>query len=427
MWTGARRHIVLSRGRAFPSTLIGAIVLLFAPMLSPAATAQTADADFAARCHSATPDGLHASADGIVLRCFGFDDASQLPDHVPNGTCGSATCNRSYGYDYGVMAASGTPVIDTTVFASGNGRGRNGSMMMRNPVGGGSDSFGSWFTHFGVNKTHQLNAGDEIWVQYRVRWSPEMIVAANWPNGMGFKVKDISFGDLAACNPTAPDSINCPTSCPAQGATWVTQQYRSGQAPLQNYANCSGNFAYQGMYANPPVTIENGAGCLYPNFPVPPCVVPNANEWYTFKHHIKMGSFNSFSTTLQTWIGRQGQPTVLVVDCSATAANPCIRPDNGAAVTGWWLENSGGAQYKIGKIYLHPYMTNLSGALVSGAAWYDELIISTQDIADPGAPSSNIAPKAPCCLQLTQLGQMSFVILGVILLGGRRWYRCGPR
>lgn len=363
-----------------------------------------ADQDFDNRCHGAPKDGTAPSADGVVLRCFGFDTQQQLPNRVPNGTCGFSTCNANYGADFGVNPSSGLPVIDTSTKASGSG-----SMMMRNPVGGGTDSFGSWFTHVGVNKTAQLNQGDTIYFQYRVRWSPEMIVASNWPNGAGFKVVDMSLGDLATCNPLQPDSTACPTSCSSFGATWVTQQVNSGSnSPLQNYANCTGNFAFQGMYgAN--LRTQNAApdpGCFYPNWPEPPCVKPHANEWMTMKHQIVMGTFNSFSTVLRTWMGREGQPLTMVVDCSSTATNKCVMPGTGTTVNGWWLQqtdpNTGQPvnTFKMGKIYLHPYMSNMSGSLVSGAAWYDELVISRQDIPDPGAA----APPTNPILTVTKAG-----------------------
>jgi hypothetical protein len=105
-------------------------------------------------------------------------------------------------------------------------------------------------------------------------------------------------------------------------------------------------------------------------------------------------------------------------------------PDTGTAVNGWILElqdpNTGAfitGPYKVGKVWLHPYMSQMSGSLVSGAAWYDELIISTQDIADPGKPAAGVAPSVPCCLSLTEVGPMSLVVLGVILVVRRRWRR----
>jgi len=258
-----------------------------------------------------------------------------------------------------------------------------------------------------------------------------MLVASNWPNGAGFKVKDVSLGDLATCDSGHPDSVNCPTSCPSETMEWVTQQVTAGNIPFQNYANCGGNFGFKGMYG-PNNMVQNGDGCLYPNYPEPPCVKPKANEWFTFKYHIKMGTFNTFSTTLQMWIGREGQALQLVVDCSPTATTKCVMPDTGTPVNGWILElqdpNSGAfitGPYKVGKVWLHPYMSNMSGSLVSGAAWYDELIISTQNIPDPGRPSSGVAPSTPCCLSLTKLGPMSIVALGVVLL--RRWRRQDSR
>jgi hypothetical protein len=57
-----------------------------------------------------------------------------------------------------------------------------------------------------------------------------------------------------------------------------------------------------------------------------------------------------------------------------------------------------------GKVWLLPYQTGKDPSQVhnEGYIWYDELIISTQDIADPGAGSAigGVAPVAPSSLQL---------------------------
>jgi len=60
-------------------------------------------------------------------------------------------------------------------------------------------------------------------------------------------------------------------------------------------------------------------------------------------------------------------------------------------------DGSGGASGKYGKIVLLPYQTNMSGSLVDTAVWYDDLLVSTRRIPDPGVAS----PNAPDSLSLT--------------------------
>jgi hypothetical protein len=428
MRTGARLSVVLSRGWAFPSVLLGAILLLFASMLSPAASAQTAEANFAARCRNATPDGMHASADGVVLRCFGFDNAAQLPSHVPGA-------EENWGYDFGINANNhilNVPTIDCSQATSGGC-----SMRFHIPTNAGTSAAGSWFTHFGVNKTGQIGPGGRIFVQFRVRWSPEILQTSLWPGGGGAKLMDISLGDPPICDPAHPSSVTCPTSCPAQNFEFVLQDNGQIGAPSV-YANCGGGSGTGFHMMGSPVGdgYTNGqnmiAGCSSRNGAAP-CKRFVSNQWMTFKIMLVLNQWNAWSNPVKVWYGVAGSPLTLIIDCES-GVSPSCTSDFAQGANGWYFDNSDPATYKMGKVYLHPYRTceNSSvcgsgyGNNATADVWYDELIISTQDIPDPDVPSSNVSPKAPCCLSLTYLGPMSFVVLGVILLGRRGWYRRPP-
>jgi hypothetical protein len=389
--------------------LIVALVLLVAHVVVPAADALTADADFAARC----------AAPG-VLRCHSFDTAASIPRNNPLG-------HESWGSDFGIMANGNNPnvpTIDTTTKASGAG-----SMKFTFPVGSTSSSAGSWFTHFGPNKTGQISTGERIFIQYRIRWSPELLVKSNWPNSDGAKLSDVGLGDLPNCNPSSPDSVNCPTSCPDQGFEFVIQNGSQRGYPL-SYANCNGTAAFVGLAAGtiPPSADSNFqtmiTGCSTgPNQTA--CKRLFANEWMTIKMMLGPIAWNSWGTPIKVWLGREGKPLDLIIDCEASQPVKCTR-DFSQAANGWFLVNSNASVYKMGKIYLHPYQTNLQSSLSSANVWYDELVISTQDIADPGVPSSGIAPTAPCCLTLTELGPAPFLIVGAIVMA-RRWRRRAAR
>jgi hypothetical protein len=397
-------------------TILFGFLLMF---LTPEpARATAADDDFAARCKGATAITTGA---GGVLRCFSFDDASQLPRTLGAGNL------ECWGCDYGVMANSGNlnvPVIDTTVKASGGG-----SMRQLTPGGSGSSGAGHWFTHFGPNKTHQLNQGDEIYVQYRYRTEAAALNPSLWPGGGGFKQDIFSLGDLPSCGPgTYGNSTICTTTC--QTATMVTQNSQA-RGKVTMYANCNGPQAY-----TEPDNVTGGtiftqpafaAGCPYPGpYTEPNCVTYHANEWMTFKKYLKMGTFNNFDSVMKLWVGREGRPLQLIYHCGPGAPRVCNYGHDGqtgipANSTGWTLfgapicDSSGSnchaaSEYKMGKVYLLSYQTCEDSTQCANGypgspdtnIWYDELIISTQDIADPGGVASS-KPSAPTGLRVSGL------------------------
>jgi hypothetical protein len=410
------------------TVLFGFLLMFLAPEPAHAAAA---DDDFAARCKGATAT---ASGSGGVLRCFSFDDVSQLPRTLGAGNL------ECWGCDFGVMANGGNqnvPVIDTTTKASGGG-----SMRQLTPGGSGSSGAGYWFTHFGPNKTHQLNTGDEIYVQYRYRTEAAALNPALWPGGGGFKQDSLSLGDLPQCGPgTYGISSICTSTC--QTATMVTQNSQA-RGKVTMYANCNGPQAYtepdnltgSTIFTQPAFP----AGCPYPGpYTEPNCVTYHANEWMTFKKYLKMGTFNNFDSVMKVWVGREGQPLQLIYHCGPGATRPCNYGHDGSvsAPNGWMLfgaqicDGSGGnchaaSEYKMGKVYLLSYQTCEDSTKCANGypgspntnIWYDELIISTQDIADPGGVAAAV-PTAPTGLRVSGfLVTRSLDLLSVLALAG---------
>ena len=311
-------------------------------------------ADFASRCQAAG-----------VLRCFGFDTDA---DFVGN-SAGSSGYPNAWGLNYGFMPNSATvaPVRDTTQKASGTS-----SLKFTIPSQSGADH-GSWFTNFMPDLSNELDEGGEVWIQWRQRFSPEVIATAYAP-GDGMKLIVISAGDVPGmCNQPGQHSGICPTSC------WdfevVLQEHASNTKIPSPYASCGGPFGYNHMYGfTSNITIQNATGCLYPRYPTPPCVKMVADQWMTFKVHIKVGTWNSWTSIIQMWMAQEGQPPVLITDCGpqgTAAGHPCNAPTGN---NGWYLFNylctdaqfAAGKcgtrllnhRYKIGKIYLLPYQTN---------------------------------------------------------------------
>jgi hypothetical protein len=336
-----------------------------------ASVVTSADTDFSQRC----------AASGVV-RCVNFDTDTDFNQ-------GSGGSQGAWGYNSGILPSGSNYSNvnrDATIKASGAS-----SLRFTIPSNSAAGGSGSWFTNFSNDLSYQVGAGQEVYIQWRQRFSPEYLTtqysAVGGGLAGGWKLADISGGDLPSCAPGTANSTSCPTSC------WdfevVVQNVNQRGLP-QTYANCAGPWAYapmNGYTSN--VTVQNAVGCLYPDYISPPCVKFFANEWMTFQIHIKVGTWNSWSSTVQLWVAREGQPSVLVIDCSPTAAQPCTNFHDGSAAGGWYLYNSN-TNYKIGKVWLLPYHTNKDPTQVTPTAytWYDELIISRSRIADPGATTT---------------------------------------
>jgi hypothetical protein len=386
--------------------IVWTALLLSSPPLYAAQSA--ADADFETRCSSPG-----------VLRCIDFDTSAWIPK--------ADASNLDRGYNFGLLTGSNTS-IDTSVKSSGGG-----SIRHVFNAGGSNSQVLTFFSHFApcpgagntpVNcgqpfPTGALNTGDQVYIQWRARYSSSMLDDANFLDSSGnrlsnsgFKIADLGLADTTSCRTgSGAESINCPTTCPNQGFELVVTGGRDVNS-VETYVNCAGNYSFRGLnYTN------DGGNTWSLQNKVDTCINTNnyagcrkavANEWMTFKLYVKMGSFNQFNNEVKLWMGREGQSLEQIINCSAAEARKCsfqfggpstanngvifnlLDPNSGAPITG---------PYKIGKFYLLPYMTGLSRVVNSATVWYDELIISTQDIADPGGPAP-IRPNPPTGLSV---------------------------
>jgi hypothetical protein len=360
-------------------------VILSVAAVGAAYCAPAAAEDFATRC----------AAPG-VLKCVSFDTDADFNTGAGGG-------QGAWGARYGVLPVGGTSTYRTARDSSIKSSGTS-SLRFDIPASAGSD-VGAWFTNFTDDLSFQVGEGAEVYVQWRERISSG-ILNVNYlqSDGVslsgGIKLIDVSAGDLPACNLGSANSTVCPTSC------WdfevVVQNLNQDEMP-QMYASCAGPYGYHPMYGRTSNwTAQNGVsgsgdGCVYPNYPAPPCVRLVANEWMTFQVHIKVGHWNQFDSTIQMWMAREGQPSVLLVDCSPTAVDKCNEPnDNVGDVNGWYLFNSN-PTYKLGKVWLLPYHTGRSGQFTYTATnvWYDDLVISRNKISDP---TPGVGPNPPANL-----------------------------
>jgi hypothetical protein len=282
-------------------------------------------ADFSTRCR----------APGVV-RCFGFDSQTEVEPYIYPG-----------------FDAKIRPEIDKDVKASGTG-----SLRFTVPPNSPADSSGSFQFNFSDDLSVQFGQGQEFFVQWRQRFSTEFLDTF-YEGGLGWKQIVIGEGDRPGFF-----SPGC-----TQLEIVVSNTEQRGYP--QMYHSCGGK---DGQY-------ETLAMERYMPYA--------ANEWMTFQIHVKIGTWyqNDFNykgdSTIQFWVAREGKPPKSVVHLSPQTATffGLEIPWTG---NGYDLANTNPeAQY--GKILLTPYHTGKSESQdhPTGYVWYDELIVSTQRIAEP--------------------------------------------
>jgi hypothetical protein len=314
-----------------------------------------AGSDYQTRC----------SASGVI-KCVGFDSPADI-----SGT---------WGDNSGIFSGATTPTLDTTVKATGNS-----SLKFTIPSNSGADTSGSYFTNFSSDLSTQFGENSEFYIQWRQRFSPEFL-STFFQGGEGWKQTIIGTGDVSGCT-SSSTSAACSTSCTDLEVVTLNNVQR-GLAMMYN--SCSGSTShgaydpFEEKYGAYDFKLQNGMlapYCLYsqgqtspPSYfpPTGNCFGYLANEWMTFQVHMKMGPRvnDEFTNSyVQLWIAREGQPSTLVINWGPYNLSAGAATDN----------------QKYGKVWLLPYDTgkDSSQATPTAYTWYDELIISTQRIADP--------------------------------------------
>jgi hypothetical protein len=317
--------------------------------------------DFATRC-----------AQPGVVKCVGFDDPADF-------NIGSGGTNGAYQQNFGLFPPSGTSdytkaTRDTSVKASGAG-----ALKFTLPANANADTSGSYFTNFSSDLQTQFGENSEFYIQWRQRFSPEM-VSTIFAGGGGFKQVIVGSGD----QPGKPFQA----SCTALETVVVNTENRGFP---QMYNSCTGSASHGPYYpfeeifnsplGNDDFKLQNARPapyCLYlqrgdSHFaPTGNCFGYVANEWMTFQIGIKTGPrvgdeyVNSY---VYLWGAREGK-----------ASEPIF-------AWGPWNLSAGPAaeNQRFGKVWLLPYNTGRSSSVTNPVAytWYDELIISRNRIADP--------------------------------------------
>jgi chitodextrinase len=386
---------------AVPRSLPFALVLLAAATHAPA---QTAESDFAARC-----------AQPAVVKCVGFDTAADV--------------SGGYGSNSGIFPSSGNanvfPTLDAAVKASGPS-----ALRFTVPSRSGADTSGAYFTNFSPDLSVQFGENSDFYVQWRQRFTPEF-AATEYAGGGGWKQTIIGSGDQ-------PGGI-LHFSCSDLEVVTVNGYYRGF---TQMYNSCSGSASHGpydgfeepfGAYDYKLQNARLSPYCLYsqthtsPSTAFPPsgnCFGHFPDEWMTFQVHIRTGPRQGdefVGSLVELWIAREGQPSELAIRWG---------PYNLSA-------GSPGEGQKFGKVWLLPYNTgkDSSVAYPETYTWYDELIVSRERIADPGAdapppPEPDTAPPtAPAGLSATAVSSSQIDLswrasTDDVAVTGYRVYRC---
>ena len=244
--------------------------------------------DFTSRCAAAG-----------VLRCFSFDTDTDF-------AFGSGGKEGGRGLNFGYIPPGSngdfTKITrDTTIKTSGAS-----SLRLNIPGSGGPDVAGAWFANFSSDLSQQLQPGQDIWIQVRYRVDANFLNQDYGGGSHGFKILDISGGDRPGCAPGQGSAL-CPTTCWDGENVFTTERTGSGGHLLVAYSNCGGAQAFTNAYGiTSNITVQNAVGCLYPSYVAPPCVYFTANEWWTMKIHLHIGTYGTHSSTYQIWAGRRG-------------------------------------------------------------------------------------------------------------------------
>jgi hypothetical protein len=342
-------------------------LLLFSPLITNAG-------DFEDRC--AHPD---------VIRCYSFDDMSDITTGNPQNTVPYEPASRIYDPTGGTgdcTLQGGTRCWDLDPSTKVSGA---SSLRFQVPSETGADSSGSFHLNFADDYSQRFGEGEEFYVQYRYRLSPEMIYV--FQGSDGFKSAIIGGGDW----PGGPAQHSC------TDLETVVQTENGYLGPFM-YHSC-GHFNRLANYWDPTTCnqIRNqhvGAPyCCYNSFPGG-CWVWQSNDWMTIQVHIRIGTWNVAGTSrVRMWGSHEGEESTLVYDSDISGQSSSFAGR---------IINNDSQNNKFGKVWLTPYNTNKSSSESHpvGYVWYDDLIISRSKIADPGSSVSNDPPQAPTNLEV---------------------------
>jgi len=326
-----------------------AVAVLATLCLSPALAA-TPEQDFAARCAAAG-----------VVKCVGFDNTTT---DIVRGQNLSADGQGQY-----------RARLDQSMKASGAG-----SLVFElpPPPHAGANIAGNWYTTGPTGMGAMFSENSTFYVQFRMRLSPEML-----NNSWDSFWKTILFHyNTQTCGSIELATVN---------------QYLSGRPFM--YTDCGARHMTTTLDGSrptmdTPLLLQQGDfKCQYGQVNAQTCLFFVPNEWVTFYYKVHVGTWDQPNSMIEAWISREGssqyQQWIRVPNFSLSCnTDPCSQQP--------------GKSQGYNNLTITPYMTSLSPssgkAGVVSRIWFDELIVSTQPIAAPGAGvavADTLPPAAP--------------------------------
>jgi hypothetical protein len=352
----------------------------------------TADRDFKTNCYKAN-----------VVHCNGFDSV--------NDTTGTYDVFTGYtkfqGIATGQSGAYGDPSLDCTIKLG------NCSLQLVTGANSGANAGGSFTTSFRDDSSKTFGANDEFYIQWRERWSPCLLytgandaactangLANNWTNRRIYANNLGSNGGwklLTLNEATRADHTTVLSHGDIALATQDTDQrgflewYEYGFTGIED--NSETTFGGQ-LYLQWNNGNVDGVSCIYPGpFVEPGCKRWRPDQWVTIQLHIKPnGGWNTEGLgTFEMWYALEGQPAIKVLEKTPAVGQ------------GTNFGNTDTVNSRFGQYLLENYHTGKDPAETNPIAytWFDNVIVSTSRIADPGVTAPVIPDTTPPTVTIT--------------------------
>lgn len=313
----------------------------------------SADADYAARCAAAG-----------VIKCVGFDNTTaDIVRNVNLWPDGNGTFRAG---------------LDTSVRTSGAGSLR---FDLPPPPHAGANIAGSWAVQSGSLFGQVFSENSTFYIQFRQRFSPEMVTPSSWPN-TNWKTVIFHYNNQT-CGSIELTTSNYYGDPLAQMDTQCGDKHMFTTLNGASYTETPPLLQQQGDFMQCAYGATNATNCFF--FP--------ANEWVTMYYKIHVGTWDQPNSTVEAFVARAGSTTYkqwikvpnFPLSCDT---DPCTA--------------SPGKQQGYNNLTFTPYMTGLAttvGPSTTAHMWIDELIVSSQPIVAPMA-SQQSPPMPPSDVQV---------------------------
>jgi len=208
---------------------------------------------------------------------------------------------------------------------------------------------GAWTLNFG--KAFAENS--TFYVQYRMRVN-DVMVKTDWDKAVGSSWKQSIFHHAGA-------------TCASVEITTGRYGWNGVNGFPVMYTECGGKGVATNA-SNPPYKIQQGGyNCWYGQFSASSCFFYKADEWMTFSYHVSIGTWGKSNSVLEAWVASDGHRLKKWIDMPNFVLN----------------KDSDSSSYD--SVTFLPYMTskNMKVDHPTGYMWFDELIVSSEPIADP--------------------------------------------